>query len=555
MAESALECNTNSLVGPLQSEFVVPHGWHLRPAQEAVVRAILRAYASGKKVVAVQGPTGSGKSLIGVVAALNLGRSYYLVPLKALQDQIASDFASTVQVFKGKANYTCTQYPSAEAALRHPGLTYTVASAPCQERGMNERRKICRREQLCEYYVAFDAAAQGNHALFNFSLYLAWSRLQEIMPERAPFVRRNIHVIDEAHKVEEFIRDFLTVELSTKKLRKYFDVSEEVYRLDKDTIFPFVQVLHQRNEEELAKLREMHGPNLEAVATEIGSDKLEFHLNFGEKVKKYLEMPDNYVYKLEEKMNRGENTKYVVVKPLNVGGFIREKVCGDLTLLLSATLPRRAVKDMGFSDDEVEYIDMASTFPAQNRLIKFRGVGRVNKENAEELVPAMARETATILQKYDNAKGIIHAPSYRMAELLHAALPAFHNRLLLQDREGGAATKILHQHMSSSEPTVLLSPGMKEGIDLKNDLSRFQIILKCPYPNLGDPAVKALAEKDFMWYITRTIIDFTQMYGRSIRSAEDFAETICLDDNLRILLRTYKNFLPHYVMEAVRWVG
>lgn len=562
MAETGNEQNVDSLVGAppvgcgsVPTAILCPDGWELRPTQRTALERIEAAFASGKKVVAVQGPTGSGKSLIGVAAALAFGESYYLVPLKALQDQVSSDFEGTVKVFKGKSNYRCNVYPSKEALLKAPGLSYTVDIAPCQERGMGQQRKTCREKKTCDYYNAFDAAIEGPHTLMNFSLYLAWMRIRELLPERAPFKQRPLHVIDEAHRIEDFIRDHLTVELSTKRIEKYLGWMAAIDYLDNDTILETLQEMQKRNNEELEKLRAIHGPDLEAVATEIGSDKLDFHLSLDAKFERYFKEPENYVMTLDERYSRGEMVKYIVVKPLTVGGFIKSHVCGEQTLLLSATLSLRAVTQMGFREDEIEYIDLPSTFPAENRLIKFRGIGRVNKDSQEKLTYKMACEVEKILQAHPDVKGIIHTNSYQLSKALVQTMDdTFRPRLLIQDQEGVTAKKMLEDHVSSPDPTVLVSPGMKEGIDLKGDLSRFQIICKCPYPNLGDPAVKALADKDYLWYVNKTITDFLQMYGRSIRSADDYAVTYCLDDNLRILLATYRAFVPSWVMDAVRWV-
>jgi ATP-dependent DNA helicase DinG len=562
MAETGNEQNVDSMVGAsigstgmASPTLLCPDGWELRPTQRTALERIEAAFASGKKVVAVQGPTGSGKSLIGVAAALAFGESYYLVPLKALQDQVSSDFDGTVKVFKGKSNYRCNVYPSKEALLKNPGLSYTVDIAPCQERGMGQQRKTCREKKTCDYYNAFDAAIEGPHTLMNFSLYLAWMRIRELLPERAPFKQRPLHVIDEAHRIEDFIRDHLTVELSTKRIEKYLGWMAAIDYLDNDTILETLQEMQKRNNEELEKLRAIHGPDLEAVATEIGSDKLDFHLSLDAKFERYFKEPENYVMTLDERYSRGEMVKYIVVKPLTVGGFIKSHVCGEQTLLLSATLSLRAVTQMGFREDEIEYIDLPSTFPAENRLIKFRGIGRVNKDSQEKLTYKMACEVEKILQAHPDVKGIIHTNSYQLSKALVQTMDdTFRPRLLIQDQEGVTAKKMLEDHVSSPDPTVLVSPGMKEGIDLKGDLSRFQIICKCPYPNLGDPAVKALADKDYLWYVNKTITDFLQMYGRSIRSADDYAVTYCLDDNLRILLATYRAFVPSWVMDAVRWV-
>ena len=62
------------------------------------------------------------------------------------------------------------------------------------------------------------------------------------------------------------------------------------------------------------------------------------------------------------------------------------------------------------------------------------------------------------------------------------------DRLLSHDSKN--RNYILEEHLKGNRPTVLLSPSMEEGVDLKNELSRFQIICKIPYPYLGDKLVK-----------------------------------------------------------------
>lgn len=270
----------------------------------------------------------------------------------------------------------------------------------------------------------------------------------------------------------------------------------------------------------------------------------------------FLDDRDNYGFGHENRFNyqTKKHQDYILAKPLKVGGFIRDNLLGERTLLMSATLPQKAVSAMGFKDEEFECIDLPSTFPAKNRLIKFASVGRINQTNSESLVPKMAIEVNKVLTRFPEAKGIIHSPSYRLAELavqggwVRTAHPPEKTRAW----GGYEGFKEPHRIATSNSAWT---PGMKEGVDLKDDLSRFQIILKAPYPSLGDPAVKKLAKENHAWYITRTLVDFMQMYGRSIRSADDYAETIILDDNMRALLVQYKTWVPKYVMEAVRWVG
>ena len=60
-------------------------------------------------------------------------------------------------------------------------------------------------------------------------------------------------------------------------------------------------------------------------------------------------------------------------------------------------------------------------------------------------------------------------------------------------------------------------------------MSRFQIIVKVPYPNRNDRWIEAKRVKDGAWYGWQTSIKLVQAYGRSIRSSDDWAKTYILD--------------------------
>jgi Rad3-related DNA helicase len=66
---------------------------------------------------------------------------------------------------------------------------------------------------------------------------------------------------------------------------------------------------------------------------------------------------------------------------------------------------------------------------------------------------------------------------------------------------------------------------MSEGVDLKDDLSRFQVLVKIPYPYLGDPLVKKRMNKWSGWYSLQTAKKIVQAVGRSVRSYDDSANT------------------------------
>lgn len=70
---------------------------------------------------------------------------------------------------------------------------------------------------------------------------------------------------------------------------------------------------------------------------------------------------------------------------------------------------------------------------------------------------------------------------------------------------------------------------MAEGVDLRDDISRFQILCKVPYPYLGDKLIRKRMNKWKWWYALQTAKLIVQSVGRSIRSKDDFAVTYMLD--------------------------
>lgn len=88
-------------------------------------------------------------------------------------------------------------------------------------------------------------------------------------------------------------------------------------------------------------------------------------------------------------------------------------------------------------------------------------------------------------------------------------------------------------------------------MDLKDDLSRFQVLVKVPYPDLSDTGVRIKLERDTMWYDWQTALRPVQMYGRSVRSETDHAATYVLDFNFTLFLDKHRELFPDYFLEAL----
>jgi Rad3-related DNA helicase len=81
---------------------------------------------------------------------------------------------------------------------------------------------------------------------------------------------------------------------------------------------------------------------------------------------------------------------------------------------------------------------------------------------------------------------------------------------------------------------VIISARVGTGIDLKDDASRFQIIIKAPYlPELtsnDDIRAKKIRESDPNRFWIKSMFRLVQFAGRSVRGIDDHAETYVLDD-------------------------
>ena len=154
-------------------------------------------------------------------------------------------------------------------------------------------------------------------------------------------------------------------------------------------------------------------------------------------------------------------------------------------------------------------------------------MGRMVQAEIDSTLPKLVQGIKQILAEHKGEKGIIHAHSYKIANYIKRNIRD--KRILIHDSTN--REQVLKKHMRGTEPTVLLSPSMTEGVDLVDDASRFQIICKIPYPYLGDKLVKKRMNKWKWWYSLQTTKTIVQSVGRSIRSENDFAVTYILDSD------------------------
>ena len=90
---------------------------------------------------------------------------------------------------------------------------------------------------------------------------------------------------------------------------------------------------------------------------------------------------------------------------------------------------------------------------------------------------------------------------------------------------------------------------MTFGVDLKDNLARFQIIVKAGYLPLGDNRIKRLFDEDKVWYTDKMLINLVQACGRGVRSKDDYCNTYIIDQAITDAVIANRAKLPKYFVD------
>ncbi len=216
---------------------------------------------------------------------------------------------------------------------------------------------------------------------------------------------------------------------------------------------------------------------------------------------------------------------------------------------MSATINKQSFcENMGFDKDEVAFVDTPkSPFPIEHRTIDLLNIKRLSYGSTEEDELEVIKTIDRILDEHSTERGLILTSSIpRCQKILRFLSPKNTRRIRLChsiNKDGKTQDEVISEH--ASDPTgVLLSSSLWEGVDLKDDLSRFQIIAKVPYPNYKEKRTKAKMDKFPLWYTSQTLTKLLQGFGRSIRSNDDWAKTYVLDTAVNNVFFKAQQMIP-----------
>ena len=503
-----------------------------RKGQKEAIEKAKAAFKKGKRFVVIEAPTGSGKSAIAVTLAREAKSSYVLTAQKILQEQYIRDFPD-LSLMKGRSNYPCLVAPTHAAA------------APCIA---GRRFAEC---DGCPYFVTKETAIAANNTIMNYAYYLAELNYS------GGFTPRELLVLDEAHNAEAALMSFVGVTLSDTAMTRV-GLAERVPTVLEDIeYFDFAEDLIPIFSKRSAELE--HDLKKDTVRGEIAIAYMQNKQYVDNQLRRLEVMRDSREENfIEWVIERGHNNdgKWLSFKPVKVSMFASQLLFSfaEKVLMLSATIldAPTYLRSLGITPDEAEMIQIDSDFPPENRPIYVRPVARMTRHHIEADMPKLMKEIVDLFESHPNDKGVIHAHSYKIASYITKHLPKSYQHRLITHVDSDGRDAALDKHLQSILPTVLLSPSMTEGIDLADDLSRWQVICKIPYPYLGDPQVAKRKDIDPAWYDWKTCLTIVQAYGRSVRSKDDYALTYVLDADFPIFVKRQQKRLPGWFLEAVQ---
>ncbi len=384
--------------------------------------------------------------------------------------------------------------------------------------------------QSCHYYMQKYEALVSKHSLWNYHAFFTIMKFNKKLFEE--YLDRKVTIFDEAHKIEDQIIQFVGFDIFSGQVdecnlnsEKYdFTDLDSMIKLNDDMAYSYAKKIKDIKESaafqnnpdyELITGLERRYDRSKQANIDITSDK------------------DNFVVNDPLKDLNG-NFRTISVKPIDVSKFANSFFETEHQIFMSATIDKSSFcENMGLQKDDVAFVDtMKSPFPMKNRTIDLLNIRRLSYGSTEEDEIEVIKTIDRIMDEHSDERGLILTSSIpRCKKIIRHLSPKNTQRIRIchsRNEDGKTQDEVISEHVT--DPTgVLLSASLWEGVDLKDDMSRFQIIAKVPYPNYTEKRTKAKMSKFPKWYTSQTLTKLLQGFGRSIRSENDWAKTYVLD--------------------------
>lgn len=522
-----------------------------------------KIYASGKKYVIGILPTGSGKSHIGYTLAESapdmarelkeyindysiykknqngeiiceqafwdapFSSSFILTITKSLQDQYKDLFFDSIAA-KGKSNYQCDVDPN-----------LAVDFAPCLFSAT--LKNDCFDQDRCPYYKTKNQALSSKSSILNYRMFL---NLPDFLK------KRDILVMDEASGVEDELVSNFTIKLTYNYLRTE-GISHTVILDDQKDCYPWILDVFSQIESTHSDLVAEYA----ALAKKKGAKSLQLPLM--QRINKLSRVVNSLSAAIEnwkacQYLIEDLTKEYVCfapydIKPIAKGIFKNAKKI----LLMSATISnvKEFTASLGIPESEYGVVEIGSTFPSDKSPIFCTSEFYMSYKTMDAVLPKVIKATIDLCEHHKDEKGLIHTHTNAITAAFRKKIG--NNPRFLFREDGVTNEDILKIHRESKLPTILVSPSLDTGVSLDDDLGRFQIITKSPFPSLGSKRIKKIFDKNSRYYTMKMLDVLIQMCGRCTRSKDDHSVTYILDAVATKTLKQEKRGLPKHFKERI----
>jgi Rad3-related DNA helicase len=524
-----------------------------RPHQEEACRKILAAlFEQDYGLAIIDAPVGFGKSpvLVGIATTAFVAEqktSFYTTPQIVLQNQLTRDFPQIPSI-KGRSNYNCL-----ESVEQHQNPILHCDMGSCL---IDPLKQTCPYSHgNCLYLKAKEECKNAPICCMNLAYYLTAKNV---------FDDRDILIIDEGHNVSEWGIRQIEVVISRSDIGDLPFPNIKTYPETIDWLKTVVQPAIS-SEKSRTKSKRDWSP--------VGSKDYQYYFTELSRLERILEkitlLLDDWEFTrgTEEwiisnrTIIRGKNVyKQLAFTPITAGRFLGKLLWSraDKIIVSSGTIsPDFFIKEAGLGklafDPKDCVISVPSDFPPERSPIYYKPVGKMIQKEKETTWPHMIRAINEVILPRQDRRGIVHTYSYENANYIYDHIdPSLRYLLVMQDRNN--RDESLANWLKMKGPSLFISTNMTEGLDLKDDLARYQIYVKLAYPFLGDPRVKKRLEmggNGRIWYNMMCILDILQASGRCTRSREDWSELFIFDSSFDYLYKSFNRYFKPWFKDRM----
>ena len=530
-----------------------------RDIQKQILKEIETNIKLGFKKIVISAPTGVGKSAIGMAIAKYFGTGFFITKSKSLQDQYTRDFPILKSV-KGKSNFECLKLMDehkVDDPILAKELGHTCEKGVCLE-GTEENsegksiKTFCTfkplikdvtfdtklNESTCTYYFQKYFGLISNFSVWNYSGFFQLMKNKSVFTD---YLEKKVSIFDEAHGIEDQIINFIGIDISNKQLD---ECKIDVSRYNISDVKELTALLVAMKKFYATQYAEIKGNDGDLKILEYYDDNFK---KFSDFIGQIESDPKNFLISVNT--NDFGNSVTISIKPLLISKYVDDFFNTEYQIFMSATINKKNFcETMGLDEKHVAFIDTPkSPFLYEHRKVDFLDVAFLNSRSSFTEEQNAIRKIDEILSKHKTERGLILTSSKkRCFDILSQLSPENKKRIRIchsSNSDGTTQDEKIAQHRATSA-SVLLSSSLWEGVDLKDDDSRFQIIAKAPYKSLGDTRVRAKMNKFPSWYSSETMMKILQGFGRSIRSEDDWARTYVIDSTINNLVKQTRNIIP-----------